>query len=207
VSSNGHSITFQHLLHPSPGYPFQLRSQIGYRLGSRGLADETRTTNVGTTACPYATGAHPYLALGVDTIDDLTVELPAASYYPTDDRGIPTSREPVDGTPFDLRDPTRLGDRVLDNAFTGLAPDSDGGSSVTVRAPSGQGLQLWMDAAYRYVELFTGDSLPEPARRRRGLGVEPMTAAPNAFVTGDGLVVLEAGETHTATWELRPTGR
>ena len=61
-----------------------------------------------------------------------------------------------------------------------------------------------MDASYRYVELFTGDSLPDPDRRRRGLGVEPMTAAPNAFVTGDGLLVLEPGETHTATWELRP---
>jgi aldose 1-epimerase len=207
VHSNGHSVTFQHVQHPQPGYPFQLRSQIGYRLGARGLAVETRTTNVGTTACPYATGAHPYLSLGVDSIDDLTVELPAACYYPTDDRGIPCSREPVDGTPFDLRTPTRLGDRVLDHAFTQLATDPDGGTSVTVRSPSGEGLQLWMDAAYRYVELFTGDSLPDPARRRRGLGVEPMTAAPNAFATGDGPTVLEPGETHTATWELRPTGR
>lgn len=204
VSSNGHSITLQYLLHPSPGYPFPLRCQISYRLGSSGLAVETRATNVGTTACPYATGAHPYVSLGAERVDDLTVEVPAAAYYPTDDRGIPTERKPVDGTTYDLRDGSRLGDRELDTAYTELTPDADGGSSVTVRSPEGRQLQLWMDASYRYVELFTGDSLPDPDRRRRGLGVEPMTAAPNAFVTGDGLLVLEPGETHTATWELRP---
>ncbi len=30
-------------------------------------------------------------------------------------------------------------------------------------------------------ELFTGDSLPQAQRRRRGLGIEPMTAPPNAI--------------------------
>jgi aldose 1-epimerase len=61
-----------------------------------------------------------------------------------------------------------------------------------------------MDERYRYVELFTGDSLPEAARRRRSLAVEPMTAAPNAFRTGDGLVTLHPGQTDRATWGLRP---
>jgi aldose 1-epimerase len=206
ASSNGHRITLQCLLYARPGYPFPLRCRISYRLSSRGLAVETQATNIGTTPCPYATGAHPYLSLGADRVDDLAVALPAADYYPTDDRGIPTSRVPVDGTAYDVRHADPLGDRVLDNAFTGLAPDPDGGSSVTVRSPAGQEVQLWMNDAYRYVELFTGDSLPDPGRRRRGLGVEPMTAAPNAFVTGDGLSVLEPGETHTATWELRPGG-
>jgi len=46
--------------------------------------------------------------------------------------------------------------------------------------------------------------LPEEQRRRRGLGIEPMTAAPDAFNSGDGLLVLEPRQTHTATWELRP---
>jgi aldose 1-epimerase len=72
-----------------------------------------------------------------------------------------------------------------------------------VTRPDGRILTVWLGPAYRYVELFTGDTLPDPARRRRGLGVEPMTAAPNAFVTGDGLQVLAPGETATATWELR----
>lgn len=207
TSCNGHSITLHTVLHAQPGYPFPLRCQLSYRLGARGLAVETRATNIGTTACPYATGAHPYLSLGTERVDELTVELAAEDYYPTDDRGIPVSRESVEGTIYDLRTAQPLGDRVLDNAFTGLPAGSDGGSSVTVRSADGRELRLWMDAAYRYVQLFTGDALPDPARRRRGLAVEPMTAAPNAFVTGDGLVTLQPGETHTATWELRPGTR
>ena len=202
---NHHSVQFQHDLHPQPGYPFSLRSQLTYRLGASGLSVETRTTNVGSTACPYATGAHPYVTLGTERIDDLTVQLPAATYYPTDDRGIPVGRKPVDGTDYDLRQPTHLGSRVLDTAFSGLLQSEDSTSTVTVRSPDGRQLSIWMDEAYRYVELFTGDSLPDVPRRRRGLGVEPMTAAPDAFRSGDGLLTLQPGETHTATWGLRPT--
>jgi aldose 1-epimerase len=168
---------------------------------------ETRATNLGATACPYATGAHPYLRLGAECVDELTVEVPAQTWYPTDDRGIPVARRPVDGTAFDLRTPTRLGDRRLDTAFTDLTTGDDGGTAVTVRSPAGVGVQLWMDRAYRYVELFTGDTLPEPGRRRRGLGIEPMTAAPDAFRSGDGLIRLDPGETHSAAWGLRPVER
>jgi aldose 1-epimerase len=207
TGDNGHSITLQSTLHARPGFPFPMRCQIRYRLHSGGLEVETRATNIGTGPCPYATGAHPYLSVGTARIDDLTVQLPARRYLPTDDRGIPTGSEPVDGTRFDLRDPSPLGDRVIDNAFTDLIRDDDGGCEVSVRSPAGRAVRLWLDSTYRYVELFTGDSLPDPSRRRRGLGVEPMTAAPNAFRTGDGLLTLDPGETHTATWELRPGNR
>jgi aldose 1-epimerase len=203
AAANHHSVRMQYVLHPQPGYPFPLRCENGYRLGSGGLRVETRATNAGAEPCPFATGAHPYLTLGTEFVDDLTVELPARVYYPTDERGIPVDRLPVDGTPFDLRSPVRLGSRVLDNAFTDLATDADGGSTVTLRSPAGREVRLWMDASYRYVELFTGDSLPEAGRRRRSLGVEPMTAAPNAFRTGDGLATLQPGESATAAWELR----
>jgi aldose 1-epimerase len=51
--------------------------------------------------------------------------------------------------------------------------------------------------------LFTGDTLPAP-ERRRGLAVEPMTCAPNALQSGEGLVVLEPGATHSARWGISP---
>jgi aldose 1-epimerase len=206
---NQQSVQLQHDLHPQPGYPFALRCEITYRLSATGLSVETRATNVGAGACPYATGAHPYLTLGTGTIDELTVELPAATYYPTDDRGIPVGRTPVDGTDHDMRTPVVLGRRIIDSAFTDLLPADDGapGATVTACSPGGRTLSLWMDGAYRYVEVFTGDTLPEPGRRRGGLGVEPMTAAPDAFRSGDGLLTLLPGETHTATWGLRPGGR
>ena len=42
-----------------------------------------------------------------------------------------------------------------------------------------------MDGAFGFVMVFTGDTLP-PERRRRGVAVEPMTCAADAFNSGDG---------------------
>ena len=66
---------------------------------------------------------------------------------------------------------------------------------------------LWLDEHYPYVEVFTGDALPDERRRRRGLGVEPMTAPPNALATGESLVVLDPGDTWTGCWGIEPALR
>ena len=60
------------------------------------------------------------------------------------------------------------------------------------------------DDSYSFVmpdRVFTGDTL-EPERRRRGLAVEPMTCPPNAFRTGEGLIVLEPGGSFTGAWGI-----
>jgi aldose 1-epimerase len=54
--------------------------------------------------------------------------------------------------------------------------------------------------------LFTGDSIPDGARRRKSLAVEPMTCAPNAFRSGDGLRTLAPGATAEATWSITTSG-
>jgi aldose 1-epimerase len=59
---------------------------------------------------------------------------------------------------------------------------------------------VWADDAWRHVQLFTGDPLPDVARR--SLAVEPMTCPPNAFRTGEDLIRLEPGETFTGTWGI-----
>ena len=61
---------------------------------------------------------------------------------------------------------------------------------------------IWFDESYGYLMLFTGDSLPDKSRRRRSLGVEPMTCAPNAFASGDGLQMIDPGETVSASWGI-----
>ena len=195
----------EHLLHPQPGYPFALELSIEYRLSDEGLRVTTTATNVGAGACPYAAGAHPYLIVGTPTIDAVTVRAPGRVRLPTDERGIPTGAEPVDGTEYDFREPRMLGDTRLDTGYAELDRDGDGLARVELAAPGGVGATLWMDAGYPYLMLFTGDSLPEPERRRRSLGVEPMTCAPNAFRSGEGLRALEAGESFTASWGIMPS--
>lgn len=52
------------------------------------------------------------------------------------------------------------------------------------------------------LEIYTADTL-SPERRRRGLGVEPMTCPPNAFGDGVRVLRLEPGESVTTTWGAR----
>jgi aldose 1-epimerase len=62
---------------------------------------------------------------------------------------------------------------------------------------------IWADEAWKHVQLFTGDPLPDVARR--SLAVEPMTCPPNAFRTGEDLIRLEPGETFDGTWGISVT--
>jgi aldose 1-epimerase len=50
--------------------------------------------------------------------------------------------------------------------------------------------------------VFSGDSLPDV--NRRSLAVEPMTCAPNAFRSGEGLIRLAPGGSVTSLWGLAP---
>ena len=59
-----------------------------------------------------------------------------------------------------------------------------------------------MDPGYPYLMVYTGDTLAEP-RRRRGLAVEPMTCPPNAFQSGEALLVLEPGARWRGRWGLK----
>jgi len=52
--------------------------------------------------------------------------------------------------------------------------------------------------------IYSGDTLPDVARRRRGVAIEPMTCAPDAFNSGAGLLVLQPGEQHRSTWGISP---
>jgi aldose 1-epimerase len=192
-------IVLEHALHPQPGYPFSLALGIEYALSDEGLRVTTTATNTGSSACPYGSGMHPYFTLGTEKVDTLLLRAPGRTVLHTDERGIPTDFAPVEGTELDLRDGRPIGAIELDHAFTDLERHADGLATVELRHPEDERtVLLWLDESYRYVQLFTGDPLPDVARR--SLAVEPMTCAPNAFRTGEGLLVLEPGETTTSTW-------
>ena len=83
-----------------------------------------------------------------------------------------------------------------DNCALGVA------SVDLLHETSGAGVTVWLDQAYRYVMIFSGDPLPDV--NRRSLAVEPMTCPPNAFRTGQDVVRLEPGASFTSTWVLTP---
>jgi aldose 1-epimerase len=198
-----HRVVMGTTLHPFEGYPFALEVGVAYELGDGGLTVTTSATNVGEQVCPFASGQHPYLSPGSGLIDECSLELDAGTRILTDtERQLPTGTEAVVGTAFDFRSARPLGDQRLDFAFTDLGRDEAGRAWVSLAAPDSRRAELWVDRSYPIIELYTGDTLTEP-RRRRGLGTEPMTCPPNAFQTGEGLVRLEPGETATSSWGAR----
>ncbi|HKC20594.1 MAG TPA: aldose 1-epimerase family protein [Candidatus Dormibacteraeota bacterium] len=191
------------VMYPRTGYPFTLGVEIEYTLEASGVSVVTTARNLGETPLPYANGFHPYISVGTSSIDGCTVRLPARTWMKTDDRQIPTGNASVEGTRYDFRSARPLAGERLDTAFTDLQRDNDGKARVRLTAPDGsRSVAVWMDAAYGYVMAFTGDTLADVARRRRSLGVEPMTAAPNALQTGEGLQVLDPGAESTSAWGI-----
>ncbi|MDQ6784960.1 MAG: aldose 1-epimerase family protein [Actinomycetota bacterium] len=204
VSQTGEAEAVMSLeLRPTPGYPFSLHVVIRYTLDDAGLTVTTTAGNHGTGACPWALGFHPYLAAFGGLVDDLELQAPGRVRYLADARGIPTGRDPVGGA-WDFRAGRTIGGLHLDTGFSDLDRDDTGRATVTLRRPGhgGEVVRLWMDEAFTHLMIFTGDTVSDPARRRRGLAVEPMTAAPDAFNSGDGLVVLQPGETTQAVWGI-----
>jgi aldose 1-epimerase len=199
IEVNGHRVVMGIRLHPMPGYPFALDVRVAYRVGTHGLEVATTATNVGGNACPYGSGQHPYLSPGSGLIDDCALHLDADTRITTDERGLPTGREPVAGTSFDFRGGLRLGEMEVDSAFTDLARDAEGRAWARLAAPDGRTAALWVDRHHPYLEIFTGDTLA-PDRRRRGLGCEPMTCPPDAFTSATDVVRLEPGQSITTSW-------
>ena len=201
ATAHDDAVTMALRLHAQPGYPFVLELAVRYALDDTGLTVTTTARNVGGGACPFALGAHPYFTVGTRSIDDALLQLPAETYLPTDAAQIPTGRQHVAGTPYDFRCRRRLGDVQIDYAFTNLTRDSNGCAWLTLAHPDSQRLvKVWVDDQFPYIEVFTGDTVPEEHRRRQGLGVEPMTCPPNAFQTGEHVRRLEPGEQFVASW-------
>ena len=90
----------------------------------------------------------------------------------------------------------------IQKACCSTSPSSPRAQTTSI-APGGSSLTLWVDETYPYLMVFTGDPL-EPARRRRGLAIEPMTCPPNAFQSGEALLVLQPGERFMGSWGITP---
>jgi aldose 1-epimerase len=191
-------------LHPLQGWPFPLDVSIAYTLSAEGLTVETSLTNIGPRPCPVGWGQHPYLSAGPGwKVDECRLHLGAATRILTDpDRQLPTGREAIRGTDRDFRSPRVLEDVRLDDAFTDLERDLDGLAWVALGCPDGHTVELWCDESCGVIQVYTGDTLAPP-RRRLALGVEPMTCPPNALQTGEGIVRLDPGQTHSGRWGVR----
>lgn len=197
-----HSVSLTYRLMAQTGYPWTLDLRVVYDLSADGLTVTQSATNLAGSPAPYASGAHPYLAVGPGPVDGWELTLPAATRSLVDDRLLPVGLTDVTGTEYDFRVARPVEDVAFDDAFTDLSRDPSGLAAVVVRDPaSGRGVTLWVDAAHRWLQVFSADDVPGTARR--SLAVEPMTAQADAFRSGEDLVVLAPGEDFAASWGIR----
>jgi len=195
------------VIEPQAGYPFRVEVEVEYRLGTDGLTQVVTGRNLGADSAPWGTGPHPYLVADstrTGVVDAWTLSLPASEVLAvTPDRLSPVAVESVDAHPeWDFRAPRTIGDTFIDHAFTAL--DREGGiTEVRVTAADGTGTAISWDEACPWVQVHTADTPHEPSTHRVGLAVEPMTCAPDAFNSGAGLVVIEPGDEHAASWTIR----
>jgi aldose 1-epimerase len=206
VTQAADAVVLRSAPHAYQGYPFCVEIEAEYRLEpDTGLHVAITARNRGTSAAPYGTGSHPYLTVRTPSVDECLLGLPAACWLPMDDRGLPSGpAEPVDGTAYDFRQPRVIGGTQLDHPLTALARDGEGRAWAELVAGGGAGprVALWAGEGYGWLQVFTGDPLG-PDRRRKAVAIEPMTCPPNAFVTGEDLLVLEPGQAVTHTWGIQ----
>lgn len=194
-------VLLAHRLMAQPGYPWTLDLTVGYAVSGDGLTVTVAATNRTAAPAPFAAGAHPYLRVGPGPVDTWQLRLPGRTALRVDERKIPAGRVEVTdttGAHLDFRAGREIGDTVVDTAYTHLDRDAHGRATVTLDGPEG-GVALWMDAAHGWVQVYSADDLDPP---RPALAVEPMTAPPDAFNSGEDLLVLAPGETRTLSWGI-----
>ena len=110
------SITF-HLLHPDglEGWPGNLDITMTYALNSQ---NEFKITYLAKTDKPTPVNLthHPFFCLrgdGEGRVEEYLMTINASHYIPIDAESIPTGEiAPVEGTPFDFREPHFIGERI-----------------------------------------------------------------------------------------------
>lgn len=200
------ALTVTYRLHPQQGWSWHLDLGIRYGLDDDGLTVTTTATNAGSSPAPFGHGVHPYLALGSTPLDQVRLRVPADTCLTADDRMLPTGRAEVADAGVDYRQPRVVGDAKLDTTFTDLHRDASGRWEVLLSGLQDRpGLGVWGDTAYPWAQVFTGNAGPD-AHGERGIAVEPMSCPPNAFRSGESLVVLQAGESWSGSWGIRVHG-
>ena len=155
--------------------------------------------NTGSQPSPAAFGWHPYFTLSNESVDDLTLSLPTRTAIVLDDDMIPTGRQPVEQAATIL-----LRDQTLDTPFfiepTGTSGNGESfAETVLASEKTGTRLIVGQEAGpgkLNFLVCYT------PAGRD-SVAIEPLTANADAFNNGEGLVVLESGDSLNGTMWVR----
>jgi aldose 1-epimerase len=175
-----------HYKKDDPAYPFDYVCEIRYTLHSgSSLQVETTILNLDDATIPLADGWHPYFRLG-NKVDDYILQFNSASMLEFDENLIPTGKT-VEEASFQV--PHRIGERTLDNCF--IVDFQESVPCCVLHNPNNKlSLSFYTSPNYRYLQIFT----PE---HRNSIAIENLSAAPDAFNNGMGLLKLPPRRSET----------
>ena len=163
------------------GYPGTMTAWVTYTLTEDALRLDYRAVSDADTLCNLTN--HAYFNLdGHDSgsVENQTVQLFADAYTPADKDSIPTGElAPVDGTPLDLRQPTRLGSH-WDDDFDQLRWAGGYDQNFVIRGADGTlrpaaearaartGVVLRVETDLPGVQLYTGNGIKDTTPPGKG---------------------------------------
>ena len=121
-------------------WPSRCQVEIEVAVAAHQLRLSVRARNTGTEPLPMGIGWHPYFALPSGRRSQARLQVPAAERLEVGnyDEVLPTGRIlDVAGTPYDFRAGAELGERYLDDCFTGLQRDETGEIACRIEDPAG----------------------------------------------------------------------
>jgi galactose mutarotase-like enzyme len=204
------------------GFPGAVTATVRYRVDGDTVSVVMEATTDATTVVNLTNHAYFNLAgEGSGSIDDHMLVVEADEYTPVDGTGIPLGgHAPVAGTPFDLRERTRIGDAIrrehpqvadargIDHNYVvrgeGMRP-----SAVLCCDATGTCMEVWTDQPG--LQVYTGNFLDgtrrstSGARYRQGDGValEPQLFPDSPNRPEWPSAVLRPGETYRSALDWR----
>ena len=169
-------------------FPFPHELTLAVTLRGAALTMRTTLRPTADVAVPVSFGFHPYLQLPGVPRAEWFVAAPVRERARLDARLIPTgAREDVS------LQPSRLGDDVFDDLFTGLERPAR-----FVLAGGGRRVTVELDDGFPWAQIYApaADAL---------ICFEPMTAPANALISGDGLRLVEPGAEFSASFAIHAT--
>jgi aldose 1-epimerase len=193
------SITFEHLIGESTGYPFKVNLEISYELTELELVCRFTAINVGAEVAPFVIGFHPYFAIGDSSQALLT--LPAQSYYTQTKSKIPDVKVTTRGSDFDFSNSKVLAGVELDDFFTDLVAKS--GEIVSKLVTAEWSADLHQSDNLKHLVVYLTDQFDSDSGLISALALEPASGAANAFNNQEDLVLINPGEKFSGHWGVR----
>jgi aldose 1-epimerase len=180
-------------------FPVVHRLTMKYELRRRSLRMTYTVVNRGSDRLPFGFGLHPWFRVPGDPRDVL-IRIPASRRMEAEGR-LPTGKlVPVEGTPYDLRQPTMLEGLELDDVYFGTNPASppyfewrDRGLRVSLAASHG----------FTHVVVYTPPGRPVFCIENQTCATDAHNLAARGFEREAHLQVVDPGRTARGSVEWR----